>query len=145
MPDFTSTELIDLKRATDARGDLYVAELGASLPFSPARLFIVSGVPTGETRGHHAHRSCHQFLICTAGAIDVVVSYPDSREDETVSLDSPDRGLHIRPLTWSYQRYRSAGATLLVAASEPYDPAEYIVTDDEYRRLATRLAEPGKH
>jgi UDP-2-acetamido-3-amino-2,3-dideoxy-glucuronate N-acetyltransferase len=46
----------------DPRGDLTVGDFEGQFPFRPKRYFIVSGVPSGEIRGEHAHKKCHQFL-----------------------------------------------------------------------------------
>jgi len=136
----TRVERIALVESRDERGRLVAAQTPDSLPFAPQRFFSVSGVPAGTTRGDHAHRSCHQFLVCTAGRVDVIVKYPDARE-EIVELDEPCKGLHILPLTWSCQHYVSDDAVLLVAASEKYDAAEYITDFDEYLELSRTAAD----
>jgi UDP-2-acetamido-3-amino-2,3-dideoxy-glucuronate N-acetyltransferase len=141
MDSTTHADVIRLEASSDVRGSLFVAERPAGLPFAPERLFIVTGVPTGDIRGNHAHRTCHQFLVCTSGRVEVVVTFPDDRPNEIHVLDAPDRGVHIRPLTWSSQRYMSDDAVLLVAASEQYDPSEYIADFDEYRALFRAVSE----
>jgi UDP-2-acetamido-3-amino-2,3-dideoxy-glucuronate N-acetyltransferase len=141
MDATTEADVIHFDGASDARGSLFVAEHPGGLPFAPERLFIVTGVPAGDVRGNHAHRTCHQFLVCTSGVVQVVVTYPDGRPDEVHVLDAPDRGIHIRPLTWSTQQYVSHDAVLLVAASEPYDASEYITDFDEYGVLARAASE----
>src|SRR5262245_23150792 len=57
----------------DPRGDLTVGEFESGFPFRPKRYFIISGVPSGEIRGEHAHRECHQFLVCAYGQCSVTV------------------------------------------------------------------------
>ena len=132
----TQADVIHFPGSSDSRGNLFVAEYPSGLPFAPERLFIVTAVPDGDIRGNHAHRTCHQFLVCTSGVVEVVVTYPGVRPDEVHVLEAPDRGIHIHPLTWSTQRYVSRDAVLLVAASEPYDASEYITDFDEYVSLA---------
>ena len=56
----------------DLRGSLTVGEFQRQIPFTPLRYFIVFGVPSRETRGEHAHRQCHQFLVCVRGSCTVV-------------------------------------------------------------------------
>ena len=53
-----------LPKVLDLRGNLTVGEFGRSVPFEARRYFMVFGVPNAEDRGEHAHRTCHQFLIC---------------------------------------------------------------------------------
>lgn len=129
--------ILRLTRADDLRGSLMAAEF-SDLPFVPARLFTVSGVPSEHIRGSHAHRECQQLLICVSGSLSCVVDDGEAREE--FQLDSPDFALHTPPMTWATQYKYSADATLLVLASHPYDPADYIRDYDEFLRLAGSLA-----
>ena len=108
----------------DIRGSLTVGEFEQHIPFSPKRYFIVFDVPSKETRGEHAHRACHQFLICVRGSCSVLVDDGENRI-ETV-LNSPDFGLHLSPMVWGVQYKYSEDAVLLVFASHHYDSADYI-------------------
>lgn len=114
----------------DMRGNLIAAETGRTLPFVPQRYFIVVDVPSAEVRGEHAHRTCHQFLVCVRGAVNVVVD--DGRQRDEYRLDTPELGLHVPPGVWATQYGYSADGTLLVFASERYDPADYIRDYDEF-------------
>jgi hypothetical protein len=108
----------------DERGKLSFAELGGDLPFSPARYFLVYDVPVGETRGGHAHRTCEQYMIAVGGAVRVTLDDGGSRSEHV--LDSPHLGLHVPGSIWGEQRYLTEDARLLVLASQPYDPTDYI-------------------
>ena len=121
-----------LPRFEDMRGMLSAGEFGRDLPFLPKRYFVVFGVPSAEVRGEHAHRQCHQFLICITGSMSVVVD--DGCHREEFQLDRPDAGLHISPLVWAIQYRYSPDAVLLVFASEHYDAADYIRDYDEFLR-----------
>lgn len=116
--------LTKFPRARDLRGDLSVGEFERNIPFIPKRYFVVFDVPSTETRGEHAHRKCEQFLICIGGSVSVIVDDGDHREE--IELDSPDIGLYIPPRVWGLQYKYSANATLLVFASDYYDPDDYI-------------------
>jgi carbonic anhydrase/acetyltransferase-like protein (isoleucine patch superfamily) len=109
---------------TDLRGNLTVAEFETSIPFRPLRCFMVFDVPSKEIRGEHAHRECHQFLVCVRGSCAVVAD--DGHRRVEVALDAPHTGLHIPPMTWGVQYKYSADALLLVFASHHYDSADYI-------------------
>ena len=124
-----------LSRFVDVRGSLSVGEFGRDLPFPPVRYFLVFDVPSRETRGEHAHRACHQFLLCVHGSVKVLAD--DGRQRRAFVLDSPDTGLHLPPMTWGTQYRYSHDAVLLVFASHPYDPADYIRDYDEFLSLAT--------
>ena len=127
--------------ARDMRGSLAVAEFGRDVPFPVRRCFFVFDVPSRETRGEHAHRTCHQFLVCLRGHCSVVADDAGSRQE--FALDTPSLGLHLPPLVWGIQYKYSADAVLAVFASEPYDPADYIRDYDEFVRIASRRTGPA--
>jgi UDP-2-acetamido-3-amino-2,3-dideoxy-glucuronate N-acetyltransferase len=122
-----------LTEVRDDRGSLVAGEVPAQVPFTPVRFFLVSGVPAGSSRGGHAHRRCHQYLVAAAGTVEV--EWEDGSSRETVTLGSPGRGLHLPPLTWASERYVSPDAVLMVLASEAYDRSEYVEDHDEFVRL----------
>ena len=119
-------------RVEDMRGNLTVGEFGRNLPFVPKRYFLVFDVPSAEVRGEHAHRLCHQLLVCARGRLSVVVD--DGKQREEFILDRPEIGLHIPPLVWATQYRYSDDAVLLVFASEFYDAVDYIRDYDEFLR-----------
>lgn len=123
-PVVPGVRLVPLTRAVDLRGSLVVAETGDHLPFAVNRVFVVYDVPSLESRGAHAHRECHQFLVALGGSVNVIVS--DGEVSDEIVLDSPTRGLYLPPMIWGTQYQYSASAALLVMASHPYDAADYI-------------------
>jgi acetyltransferase-like isoleucine patch superfamily enzyme/dTDP-4-dehydrorhamnose 3,5-epimerase-like enzyme len=123
----------------DLRGSLVAAEFEQRLPFVPHRYFLVFDVPNSEVRGEHAHRECHQFLVCVHGEVHVVADDAERREEFV--LDDNRLGLHLSPMVWATQYRYSPGSTLLVFASHPYDPDDYIRDYETY--LAERLAQGG--
>jgi UDP-2-acetamido-3-amino-2,3-dideoxy-glucuronate N-acetyltransferase len=114
----------------DLRGHLSVGEFDHQVPFKPLRYFLVYGVPSREIRGEHAHRACHQFLICLRGSCAVVAD--DGRNKAEVVLDTPDRGLYLPPMTWGIQYKYTPDAMLLVFASHHYDAGDYIREYSEF-------------
>lgn len=123
-------QLHQLPRFNDIRGALSVADFQSDLPFEPKRYFAVFDVPTQETRGEHAHRRCHQFLICVHGSVRVLAD--DGMRREEFTLDSPNLGIHLPPMIWGTQYRYSRDAVLLVFASEAYDGDEYIRSYDQF-------------
>ena len=126
-------KLIHLKHVEDMRGDLCAAEWHKDLPFVPRRVFYVYRVPNSRVRGEHAHKECHQFLVCVSGSLSVVVD--DGRNREEYLLDRPWIGLYLPPLTWGIQYKYSSGSVLMVFASHEYDGADYIRKYDEFLKL----------
>jgi acetyltransferase-like isoleucine patch superfamily enzyme/dTDP-4-dehydrorhamnose 3,5-epimerase-like enzyme len=123
----------------DMRGNLTVRQVGEGLPFEPRRYFIVHDVPSKEVRGEHAHRMLHQVLVCVSGSVAVVVDDGERRQE--VVLDSPELALHVPPMIWCVQYKYTPDAALLVLASAPYDPDDYIRDYDQF--LQERRASCG--
>jgi len=132
--DDWKVKLIELPRVVDIRGSLSVGEFERSIPFAAKRYFMVFDVPSLETRGEHAHRECHQFLICVRGSVSVVAD--DGQKRREFTLDRPDLGLHLPPMVWGIQYRYSPDALLLVFASHYYDSSDYIRDYDEFVVLA---------
>lgn len=122
-----------LKYVPDMRGSLSVGEFERDIPFVPRRYFLVFDVPSQKTRGEHAHKECHQFLICVKGTCAVVVD--DGRDRTEVLLNSPDLGIHLPPMTWGIQYKYSADAVLLVFASHYYEAQDYIRDYADFLKL----------
>lgn len=116
--------VVELPLVVDLRGSLSFAETGQFLPFLPQRYFLVFDVPSREVRGEHAHRTCHQFLVCVKGSCSVMVD--DGQHRAEVLLDRPNLGVHVPPMVWATEYKYSADAVLLVLASDVYKAEDYI-------------------
>jgi UDP-2-acetamido-3-amino-2,3-dideoxy-glucuronate N-acetyltransferase len=125
-------KLLQMPRVTDIRGNLSVGEFSKVLPFDVKRYFLVFDVPSTETRGEHAHKACHQFLICVKGKCAIVADDGLSRQE--FELDRPNLGLYLPPMVWGIQYKYSHDAVLLVFSSHPYDPDDYIRNYDQFLR-----------
>lgn len=125
--------LYQFQRIRDLRGDLTVGEFERVIPFLPKRYFVVFDVPSYETRGEHAHKSCHQFLVCPTGSVSVVVDDGTSREE--IRLHKPNMGLLIPAGVWGVQYKYSEGSALIVFASEFYEPDDYIRNYEEFLKF----------
>jgi UDP-2-acetamido-3-amino-2,3-dideoxy-glucuronate N-acetyltransferase len=117
----------------DLRGDLLAREVGQDIPFEPKRIFTVSNVPSQKLRGAHAHRECHQLLICLAGSVTTLCD--DGVRREEFVLESPQHGLYMPAMIWGSQFRYSADAVLMVIASHRYDADDYIRDYEEFLRL----------
>ena len=118
---------------SDLRGALSVGNIPADIPFIPKRYFVVHDVPSKETRGEHAHRTCHQFLICLHGSCALVVD--DGANRAEIQLDAPTIGVYLPPMVWGIQYKYTPDAVLLVLASHEYDAADYIREYPEFLAL----------
>lgn len=115
---------INFTRHDDDSGLLVASQLAIQLPFSPARFFFIQDVPEGQVRGGHAHRECEQLLVAVRGSVEV--KWEDARGRSRFVLNEPDTALYIPPLVWAQQVYVGTDSILLVMASDPYDPHDYI-------------------
>lgn len=147
VPDYTNSsgqmvgvsgvQLYKLPVVSDLRGNLTFAEYGGFLPFIPKRFFLVLDVPSKDVRGEHAHRECHQFLICVKGSCSVVVDNGKNRAE--ILLDRPNFGLHIPPMIWATEYKYSPDAVLMVLASDIYLADDYIRNYEEFLEEAKEI------
>lgn len=119
-----NVKLYELPLVNDLRGSLTVAQYAETLPFVPNRVFLVFDVPGKDVRGEHAHRTCHQFLICVKGSCAVVVDDGENRAE--IMLDRSNFGLYLPPMIWGIQYKYSPDAVLMVLASDIYKSEDYI-------------------
>jgi len=123
---------LEFRKSSDLRGELLVAEFAQHIPFEVKRVFFVMNVPSHQVRGEHAHRKCHQVLLCLQGSVMVAADNGSTRGEWR--LDRPETGLHVHPMTWAAQYKYSKNAVLAVFASHAYDPDDYIRDYEEYIR-----------
>ena len=116
--------LIELPRIQNRSGNITPIENNIEIPFEAKRIFYLYDIPGGESRGAHAHKKCHQFLIAASGSFEVQLD--DGRVKKTVLLNQPYRGLHIPPGIWASEVNFSSGAICLVIASHKYSESDYI-------------------
>lgn len=102
------------------------------IPFDINRVFYLYDIPTGESRGAHAHKACHQLLIALSGVFDVYLD--DGKNKRSVTLNNPNVGLHIPPGIWASEGKFSSGSVCLVLASHTYDESDYIRQYVEYKK-----------
>jgi hypothetical protein len=115
---------LELDKHSDEKGNLTVIENSIQIPFVVSRVFYLYDIPGGESRGAHAHKHCHQFLIAAGGAFEVALD--DGKNKRTVLLNRPYYGLHIPPGIWAAEQGFSSGSVCLVLASHAYDAVDYI-------------------
>jgi oxalate decarboxylase/phosphoglucose isomerase-like protein (cupin superfamily) len=117
-------ELIHLNKIGDRKGNITAVNNGKEIPFEIKRVFYLYDIPGGESRGAHAHKECHQFLVAASGSFEVLLD--DGNTKRQVLLNRPDIGLHIPPGIWASEINFSSGSICLVLASHVYDELDYI-------------------
>lgn len=122
---------IALSSHADKRGRITIIEGDLNVPFPIKRLYYLTDIAGGATRGAHAHRKLEQVMVAVAGSFDVYLN--DGRNQWVHRLDRPDVGLYIGTYLWHEIRNCSPGAVCLMLASMPYDEGDYIRNLDEFR------------
>ncbi|MBU3155334.1 sugar 3,4-ketoisomerase [Clostridium estertheticum] len=122
--------LIKFKDITDKYGHLTPIESKLDTPFEIKRIYYITKVEQGTTRGFHSHRKLHQVLICLNGSVKIRVKNP--KEEEVFELNDPSVGLYVGTLIWREMFDFTEGSVLLVLASEYYDEDDYIRNYDFY-------------
>lgn len=122
---------IDFPKIGDDRGNLVVLEENKNIPFSIKRIYYLFDLQSDIPRGFHAHKELVQVAVCVKGHCDILMD--DGKNKETVTLDSPDKGLLIDVMQWHEMRNFSEDCVLLVLASNIYDEADYIRSYEQFQ------------
>lgn len=127
--------LVTLPAFRDCRGSLcYVQDGDEQLPFAVKRVFWIYGVPPGQRRGFHAHRTCSELLFALHGSVDVEVR--TALTVETYHLSDPRTGLVIPPMCWCSLSDFAADSVCLCLSDGHYDEQGYINDLQEWEREA---------
>ena len=102
------------------------------IPFEIKRVYYIVDTAQGVVRGHHAHKSLEQVLVCVHGSVKITLD--DGTERKTVVLDDPCDGLYVSNNIWREMSEFSEHAVLIVFASKFYDENDYIRDYDEFLR-----------
>ncbi len=124
FPSVYDCSLCELVKNHHPEGNLTYIYEHVHIPFAIDRVFYTYDIPGGESRGAHAHKECHQFIIAASGAFEVVLD--DGVNKRSVFLNRPFWGLHVPPGIWCSQREFSSGSICLVLASHAFDESDYI-------------------
>lgn len=131
-----NTALIKFKDITDKYGHLTPIESKIDIPFEIKRIYYITKVEAGTTRGFHSHRKLHQVLICLNGSVKIKINNPN--QEEIIELNDSSVGLYIGPYVWREMFDFTEGSVLLVLASEHYDEDDYIRNYDFYLEEAMK-------
>lgn len=122
--------LYELNKIHYPEGNLTYVYQNVHVPFPINRVFYSYDIPGGESRGAHAHRHCHQFIVAASGSFEVALD--DGVNKRTVLLNRPYYGLHVPPGIWAAEQGFSSGSICLVLASEGFGEDDYIRDYDEF-------------
>jgi len=122
------TQIINLPKILDERGNLSFFQNEDHLPFSIQRVYWIYDVPGGETRGGHAYREMQELIIALSGSFDVVLF--DGKEEKKFTLNRSYYGLYVPKMIWRSMENFSTNALAFVASDSLYDANDYIREKD---------------
>ncbi len=118
---------------TDDSGSLSFFEANRDIPFEIRRIYFITNVPEGVKRGFHAHKKLKQLLFCPYG--EILVTLDDGVQKEDILLKDPSTGIQIEEPLWREMLWKKEASALCVAASDYYDPDDYIRDYDEFLKF----------
>jgi dTDP-4-dehydrorhamnose 3,5-epimerase-like enzyme len=125
--------IINFPKVTDYRGNLSFIEENNQIPFQIKRVYYLYDVPSGATRGGHAHKALHQVVIALSGSFDVILD--DGIRSRSFFLNRPHYGLYIPPKVWRELENFSSNSVALSLVSEVYDESDYVRDYDAFKSL----------
>jgi dTDP-4-dehydrorhamnose 3,5-epimerase-like enzyme len=126
--------IINFPKVTDYRGNLSFIEENNQIPFIIKRVYYLYDVPSGATRGGHAHRELQQVVIALSGSFTVILD--DGVRRRKFFLNRPHYGLYIPPLVWRELENFSSNSVALSLVSDVYKESDYMRNYTVFRRLA---------
>lgn len=130
FPPLDLPKLLEFPKIADGRGCLCFVEARKHVPFDIERIYYINDVPSGESRGSHAHKTLFQVIIILSGSL--IVDLDDGESINSYHLARADQGLLMPPGYWRNMRDFTSGAVCLALTSAAYDPDDYIRDYDEY-------------
>jgi len=132
-PQFHENTIGKINLIRDSLGALQVLEFNEKIPFTPKRIFTLSEVPKGVTRGGHAHLNCEQFIFLQSGSVTLKI-FNGSTWDN-IFLHGLAMSFYVPKLNWLELSDFSTNAVVLVLASHHYEEADYIRSMDEFMAI----------
>jgi len=123
-------KIIDLPKVKNRAGNITALSSGIECPFEIKRVYYLYDIPAGEERGGHAHRDLEQYIIAASGSFSIKLT--DGNKAKEITLNRPDRAVHLVPGIWRELIDFSSGSICLVIASRHYDENDYIRSLEEF-------------
>ena len=122
--------ITNLKNIEDSRGNIIVMTQ-EDIPFIIKRVFVI--FHQKGSRGNHAHKITHQFLVCLKGSAKAKII--NKYTENYFILNDKCKSLYVPPMTWLELSDINAGSIIMVFASEAYEEKDYINNFDEFVKL----------
>ncbi len=125
--------LVDFHTSVDSRGSLSVAESYKEVPFEIQRVFWITDITPGASRGEHAHLTCSELLVPIAGSFRLWLT--DGKNESEILVDNCRQGVLVPAGVWCKLTEFTPGTVCLCMASQPYMPDGYIDDFETYLSL----------
>ena len=109
---------------TDAKGQLRSFEISKFKKFKIKRFFIIN-FKNLKTRGNHAHKKCHQYLICLEGSARIDCTNKIYKKSFKISKKD-SKGILIQSKTWNTIKPLTKSCQILCLCSMKYLKNDYI-------------------
>lgn len=118
------SEIIQIPKFLDERGNLSFLENDAQIPFIIRRVHWIYDVPGGEQRGGVAYKQTEEFVVALSGSFDVVVD--DGVSKKVFNLNRSYMGVYVPKGCWRSIENFSTNSLAMIAASTYYDTNDAI-------------------
>ena len=127
---------LPLHEDPDRGGKLVPIEHNTALPFEVKRTYYLMNVPSGTTRGAHAHLVEDEVFICIRGKVTMQFS-ENGEPKQPLTLTEPNIAVHVPKLVWHEFTNFSPDAILLCFSSTNYLPGNqnYITDWDDFVQM----------
>ena len=108
----------------DIRGELRSFDISVFKKFKVKRFFIIN-LKKLKLRGNHAHKKCHQYLICLDGKVRI--DCIDKTKKKSFKISKKDnKGVFIKAKTWTIIKPLTKSCKILCLCSMQYLKSDYI-------------------
>lgn len=126
LPGVNLLEILVHENIPGVLGVLEFSQLG----FVPQRLYWISNIPVGASRGNHAHKKLKQVFILLQGA--ATIKLRRGVVSQQISMTRKGQMLTIPSGLWREIMETSIDTMILVVCDQPYSESDYIRDFDEY-------------
>jgi dTDP-4-dehydrorhamnose 3,5-epimerase-like enzyme len=125
--------IINFPKIADARGNLTFIEENKHVPFPIKRVYYLYDVPSGATRGGHAHITLSEVIIALSGSFDIVLN--DGTKKRRFFLNRPHYGLFIPNGLWREIENFSSNSVAIALTSDFFDNNDYIRDYEVFKKM----------
>lgn len=127
--EISDIKLIEMKVFTRKFSSLTSVEYQNQIPWPIKRVFFIASEELDE-RGNHAHKKCHQALLCING--EVSVKCFDGENEVSINLEFLRNLMLVPPGIWLTINFQP-GSSIAVLASDEYLEEDYIRNLEDFQ------------